>query len=106
MAWWVSAKPKLVMQSLLRCLGGVLLFACPSRAVEESLHRGLAKTPAPLVCALFVVDRHPVIEVGLQGIRGVVDLLAECHSGELIEQCLVEPLAYAVVCGLVTLVLV
>ena len=62
---------------LLCCRSEVLLFARPLGAVEECLHWGLAETPAALVRALLVVDRHPVIEVGLQGIRGVVELLAD-----------------------------
>ena len=53
---------------LLRGLDQVLLFARPLGAVEEGLHRGLAETPAALVCALLVVDDHPLIEIGLQGI--------------------------------------
>jgi hypothetical protein len=48
------------------------------------------------VCALLVVDSHPRIEVGLWGIRGVVELFAEYHAIELVEQCLVEALADAI----------
>src|SRR5262249_14180740 len=73
-----------------------LLFASPSDAVEEGLHWGLAETPTTLMCALLVVDDHPRVEVGLKGIRGVIELLAERHSIELVQQCLMEPLAYAV----------
>jgi hypothetical protein len=48
------------------------------------------------VCALLVVDRHPLIEVSLQGIRRIVNLLAEGLPVEFVEQRLVEPLADAV----------
>jgi hypothetical protein len=78
----------------------MLLLAYPSSAVEKSLHRGLAETPAVLVCALFVIHHHPLVKVGLQGIRRIVELLAECHPPELIEQRLVKTLAD--VCGLFT----
>jgi transposase len=78
-----------VQYSFLRGLCQVLLFARPGGAVEEGLHRGLAETPAPLVCALLVIDRHPLIEVSLQCIRRVVELLAERHPVELVQQRLI-----------------
>jgi hypothetical protein len=38
------------------------------------------------VCALLIVDRHPLVEISLQGIRRVVEFLAKGHPIELVEQ--------------------
>ena len=66
------------------------------QCVNESLHRRLAVTPAPLMRTLIVVFGEPDIKIFLQLRDRAVEFLAECNAVELIEQRLVEALANAV----------
>ena len=50
----------------LRGPGWVLLFARPRRAVEESLHRGLAEAPTALMWARVIVELHATRPTVLQ----------------------------------------
>lgn len=59
--------------------------------IEESAHRRLAVTPAPLMLSFIVVLVEPRIKVRLQGGDRVVDLLAEDDAIELVEHGLVQP---------------
>ena len=53
---------------------------------------------------LLIVDRQPLIQIGLELIGYIIDLLSEGHAVELVEQRLVERSHMPLVCGLFTLV--
>jgi hypothetical protein len=60
------------------------------------LHRRLAEAPSALVRPLLVVAGDPLIEIALQLGDRAIDLLAERHTIELVENGLVEPLGDAI----------
>ena len=62
----------------------------------KGLDRGLAVAPSPLVRSLLIVLREPSVEIGLQLLNPAIELLAERHAVELVEQRLVEAFADAV----------
>src|SRR4051794_33041776 len=64
--------------------------------VKEGLHRGLAETPAALMRQAFIVLGDPDIEIGLQFVDRAIDLLAERHPAELVQERAMEALADAV----------
>ena len=85
-----------VEYSFLRGLCQVLFLRAARQRCRGRSASGSCRNTSALVCALLVIDRHPLIEVSLQCIRRVVELLAERHPVELVQQRLVEPLADAV----------
>ncbi len=64
--------------------------------ITESVHGGLSIAPAPLVGSGFIIFLHPPIQVGLQLLDAAVELLAEGHAVELVQDGLVEALTDAV----------
>src|ERR1044071_4258872 len=66
---------------------------CQGKCVKEGLHRGLAETPAALMRPMLVVLGDPGIEIGLQFVDCAVDLLAERHPIELVQDRAMETLA-------------
>src|SRR5215470_20317935 len=66
---------------------------CQRKCVKEGVHRRLAEAPAALMGPLLVVFDNPGIEVGLQLVDRPIDLLAERHPVELVEDSAVEALA-------------
>ena len=60
------------------------------------MHRRFAEAPAALMRPLLVVFDDPGIEVGLQLVDRPVDLLAEHHPVELVEDGAVKALTDAV----------
>src|SRR5437588_3069021 len=69
---------------------------CERERVKKGLHRGLAEAPAALVRPLLVVVDEPGIEIGLQFLDRAIDLFAERHPVELVEQRAMEALTDAV----------
>src|SRR5215472_3077741 len=62
-------------------------------ASRKVCNGGLAEAPAALMGPLLVVFGDPRIKVGLQLVDGAVDLFAECHPVELIQDGAMEALA-------------
>src|SRR5438309_7308167 len=69
---------------------------CERERVKKGLHRGLAEAPAAVMRPLLVVVDEPGIEIGLQFLDRAIDLFAERHPIELVEQRAMEALADAV----------
>src|SRR3984893_5650685 len=78
------------------CSGGDDFVPRNRTGVKESLHRRLAKTPAPLMWPFLVVAPDPFIKIGLQGLDRSVELLAERDTVELVEDGLVKALDNAI----------
>src|ERR1700731_3471989 len=78
------------------CSGGDDFVPRNRTGVKESLHRRLAKTPAPLMWPFLVVAPDPFIKIGLQGLDRSVELLAERDTIELVEDGLVKALDNAI----------
>ena len=72
------------------------LLLCHVDTITEGVHGGLSIAPAPLVGSGFIIFLHPPIQVGLQLLDGTIELLAEGHAVELIQDGLVEALTDAV----------
>src|SRR5438046_6499052 len=66
---------------------------CERDRVKKGLHRGLAEAPAALMRPLLVVVDEPGIEIDLQFLDRAIDLFAERHPIELVEQRAMEALA-------------
>ena len=83
------------------CLYGLIqhLFFGQRQAVQERLHRGLAKAVLAAVRACLIVLLQPSIQVGLEFVKGVVDFLAKGDLVELLQYGLVEAFADAVRLG-------
>src|SRR6202045_4267031 len=78
------------------CSGGDVFVPRNRTGVKESLHRRLAKTPAPLMWPFLVVAPDPFNQDRLQGLDRSVELLAERDTIELVEDGLVKALDNAI----------
>ena len=63
---------------------------------QERLHGSPAIAVPPLIGALGVVGIHEGIQIGLDLFQRNIDVLAECHFVELVQDGLVEPLGASV----------
>ena len=77
---------------------------CQRERVKKGLHWGLAEAPAALMWAPLIVVDQPSIEICLQLVDCAVDLLAEGHPVEFVQNSAMEALANAVRWGLFVLV--
>ncbi len=75
------------------------LFPPDRFAVLQGLHGRSPFTDFALVGAFIVVVIDPLVQINLQLLDTFVDLLAECHLIELLQDGLVEPFADAVGLG-------